>query len=213
MTVAELADALGDFKIVPVIRIEDPDSAVPLGEALLDGGLPVAEITFRTGAAEESIRRLNRELPDLLLGAGTLLTTEQVDRALDAGAAFGVAPGFNARVVEHALDRQLPFLPGVNNPTGVEQGLALGLELLKFFPAELSGGVGMLKALSGPYGSVRFIPTGGVRLANLESYLSLPNVIACGGSWIVPSEALERDDFDQIRELTTEACEIANSAY
>lgn len=210
MTNSEVGDALGDFGIVPVIALNDADKALPLGEALIDGGLPVAEITFRTEAATESIRRLSRELPDLLLGAGTVLTVEQVDTAIDAGALFIVTPGFNPRVVEHALDRGIPIIPGVNNPTGVESAMAFGLELLKFFPAEPSGGVDMLRALGGPYGSVGFVPTGGVKGSNLESYLCLPNVTAVGGSWLVPGTAIEAGDFGQIRDLTIEACEAVS---
>jgi 2-dehydro-3-deoxyphosphogluconate aldolase/(4S)-4-hydroxy-2-oxoglutarate aldolase len=209
MNMHELTDALKDFRLVPVIALEDEESAVPLGEALLDGGLPLAEITFRTDAAEASMRRLSKELPDLLLGAGTVLTTEQIDKAIDAGASFIVTPGFNPRVVEHALKREIPITPGVNNPTGVEQALEYGLHLLKFFPAEVSGGVNMLKALGGPYRRVTFVPTGGVSLSNLESYLSLKNVTAVGGSWLVPKEALASGDFEQIRDLTSDSCEVA----
>ncbi|MFP4331233.1 MAG: bifunctional 4-hydroxy-2-oxoglutarate aldolase/2-dehydro-3-deoxy-phosphogluconate aldolase [Spirochaetaceae bacterium] len=208
MNVGELHDTLADLRLVPVIALNDENSAVPLGEALLDGGLPLAEITFRTAAAESSIRRLAKELPDLLLGAGTVLTTEQVDRASEAGASFVVTPGFNPRVVEYALKREIPIIPGVNNPTGVEQGLELGLSLLKFFPAEASGGVRMLEALKGPYPSVSFLPTGGVSEKNLDSYLSLANVLAVGGSWVVPKSAIEEEDFAHIRELTAEACEL-----
>lgn len=207
MTSKELQDTLGDFRIVPVIALDDSASAIPLGEALLDGGLPVAEITFRTDAAAESIRLLSRELPDLLLGAGTVLSVDQLNAAVDAGADFVVTPGFNPRIVDHALDIGMPIVPGVNNPTGVEQGLDRGLELLKFFPAAPSGGVEMLKALRGPYKSVNFVPTGGVNGSNLESYLSLPNVTAVGGSWLVPKAAIEAGDFGQIRDLVGEAGE------
>ena len=210
MNMQELTDTLKDLRLVPVIALEDEESAVPLGEALLDGGLPLAEITFRTDAAEAAMKRLSKELPDLLLGAGTVLTTEQIDRAVDAGATFIVTPGFNPRVVEHALKRELPIMPGVNNPTGVEQALEYGLHLLKFFPAEVSGGVKMLKALGGPYKMVSFVPTGGVSLSNLDSYLSLKNVTAVGGSWLVPKDALADGDFEQIRDLTSESCELAS---
>lgn len=210
MNTSELSESLKDFRLVPVIALESEEQAVPLGEALLDGGLPLAEITFRTDAAEAAMRRMSSELPDLLLGAGTVLTTEQVDKAIDAGASFIVTPGLNPRVVEHALKRGVPITPGVNSPTGVELAMEYGLRLLKFFPAEVSGGVKMLKALGGPYKSVSFIPTGGVSLSNLESYLSLKNVTACGGSWLVPKEALAAGDFDQIRELTSDSCELAS---
>ncbi len=210
MNATELVEALRDFRIVPVIALEEEENAVPLGEALLEGGLPLAEITFRTAAAEASMRRLNRELPDILLGAGTVLTTEQVDTAIDAGASFIVTPGFNPRVVEHALNRGIPITPGINSPTGVELAMEYGLRLLKFFPAEVSGGVKMLKALAGPYKGVSFVPTGGVSLSNLESYLSMENVAACGGSWLVPKDALAAQDFDQIRDITSDSCELAS---
>ena len=210
MNATELVEALRDFRIVPVIALEEEENAVPLGEALLEGGLPLAEITFRTAAAEASMRRLNRELPDILLGAGTVLTTEQVDTAIDAGASFIVTPGFNPRVVEHALNRGIPITPGINSPTGVELAMEYGLRLLKFFPAEVSGGVKMLKALGGPYKGVSFVPTGGVSLSNLESYLSMKNVAACGGSWLVPKDALAAQDFDQIRDITSDSCELAS---
>lgn len=210
MNATELVEALRDFRIVPVIALEEEENAVPLGEALLEGGLPLAEITFRTAAAEASMRRLNRELPDILLGAGTVLTTEQVDTAIDAGASFIVTPGFNPRVVEHALNRGIPITPGINSPTGVELAMEYGLRLLKFFPAEVSGGVKMLKALGAPYKGVSFVPTGGVSLSNLESYLSMKNVAACGGSWLVPKDALAAQDFDQIRDITSDSCELAS---
>jgi 2-dehydro-3-deoxyphosphogluconate aldolase/(4S)-4-hydroxy-2-oxoglutarate aldolase len=210
MNATELVEALRDFRIVPVIALEEEENAVPLGEALLEGGLPLAEITFRTAAAEASMRRLNRELPDILLGAGTVLTTEQVETAIDAGASFIVTPGFNPRVVEHALKRGIPITPGINGPTGVELAMEYGLRLLKFFPAEVSGGVRMLKALGGPYKGVSFVPTGGVSLSNLESYLSMENVAACGGSWLVPKDALAAQDFDQIRDITSDSCELAS---
>lgn len=209
MTNGELQESLADLRIVPVIALEDEHTALPLGEALLDGGLPLAEITFRTAAAEAAIRILSRELPDLLLGAGTVLTPEQVDRAAEAGASFVVTPGFNPKVVDHAVRRGIPIIPGVNNPTGVEQGLEFGLTLLKFFPAEASGGTAMLQALKGPYRGVSFVPTGGVSDRNLDAYLSLDNVTAVGGSWIVPRESIDREDFTHIRDLTAEACELA----
>ncbi|PIE03983.1 MAG: 2-dehydro-3-deoxyphosphogluconate aldolase, partial [Spirochaetales bacterium] len=152
--------------IVPVIKLESPDKALPLAEALLRAELPIAEITFRTEAAEASIRSVARTLPQMLVGAGTVLTVEQARRALDAGARFAVTPGFNARVVEFCLDKGLPVFPGVNSPTNVEQAMEYGLTVLKFFPAEVSGGTAMLKALQGPYGGMSFIPTGGVNPDN-----------------------------------------------
>ena len=196
--------------IVPVIRIDRDDDAIPLVQALLQGGLPIAEITFRTECAEESIRRVAREVTQTLVGAGTILTVDHVRRAVDAGAQFIVTPGFNPRVVEYCVSRDIAITPGVNNPTGVEQALEFGLTVLKFFPAEASGGTRMLKALGGPYGQVRFVPTGGVNPENLREYLSLGNVAAVGGSWIVPSAAIDAGDFERIRALTAEAVQAVS---
>lgn len=191
--------------IVPVIRIDKTSDAVPLVEALSRGGLPVAEITFRTDSAEESIRLVAAAAKDVLVGAGTVLTVEQVKRAVDAGAQFIVTPGFNPRVVEYCVSNGIAITPGVNNPTGVEQALEFGLTVLKFFPAQASGGTAMLKALGGPYGHVKFVPTGGVSLENLAEYLSLKNVAAIGGSWIVPPASISAGDFGRIETLTREA--------
>ena len=155
------------YGLVPVIKLTDPDHAVPLAEALSAGGLPVAEITFRTDSAAESIRRIGRETPDVIVGAGTVLTVDQAKQAVDVGARYIVTPGFNPKVVQYCVDNGVPITPGVNNPTTVEQALEFGLTLLKFFPAEASGGLAMLKALAGPYGHVSFVPTGGVNGDNL----------------------------------------------
>ncbi len=197
--------------LVPVIKLDSADSAVPLAGALQEAGLPVAEITFRTEAAEESIKRVAKELPDVALGAGTVLKVEQVKRAVDAGAAFIVTPGFNPKVVEYCLEQNIPITPGVNNPTAVEQALDYDLATLKFFPAEASGGIKMLKALGGPYGGVSFVPTGGVNANNLKEYLSLKNVAAVGGSWMVPSAQISAGEFDTIVKLTREALDIVRS--
>lgn len=197
--------------IVPVIRIDRDDDAVPLVEALVAGGLPIAEITFRTESAEESIRRVDRDVTPALVGAGTVLTVEQVRRAVDAGAQFIVTPGFNPRVVEYCVSRGIAIIPGVNNPTGVEQALEFGLTVLKFFPAEASGGTRMLEALGGPYGQVTFVPTGGVKPDNLQAYLSLKNVAAVGGSWIVPTAAIDSGDFARIQELTAAAVQMVEA--
>ena len=191
--------------IVPVIRIDKTSDAVPLVEALSRGGLPVAEITFRTESAEESIRLVAAAAKSILVGAGTVLTIEQVKRAVDAGAQFIVTPGFNPRVVEYCVKNGIAITPGVNNPTGVEQALEFGLTVLKFFPAQASGGTAMLKALGGPYGQVKFVPTGGVSLENLAEYLSLKNVAAIGGSWIVPPASISAGDYGRIETLTREA--------
>jgi 2-dehydro-3-deoxyphosphogluconate aldolase/(4S)-4-hydroxy-2-oxoglutarate aldolase len=172
---------------------------------LFEGGLPVAEVTFRTDAAADSIRKIAAERPNVIVGAGTVLTTEQVAMAHDAGAQFLVTPGFNPKVVAEAVRRGIPIVPGANSPTDVEMGLEAGLDILKFFPAEASGGVTMLKSLVGPYGGVRFVPTGGIGAKNLAQYLALPNVLACGGSWMVDPKLIAQGNFDEITRLTREA--------
>jgi 2-dehydro-3-deoxyphosphogluconate aldolase/(4S)-4-hydroxy-2-oxoglutarate aldolase len=203
---------IGELKVVPVVRLDRVDDAVPLGRALNDGGLPVAEITFRTDAAEEAIRRLTGEMPDLLVGAGTVLTIDQVRRATAAGAQFIVSPGFNPRVVDFCVGEGIPIYPGINNPMGVEAALDRGLTILKFFPAEASGGVAMLKAMAAPYVGVRYIPTGGVGLGNMKSYLSQSFVHAIGGSWLVKGDLISGGRFDEITRLTAEAVAAAKEA-
>ncbi|MFH1512034.1 MAG: bifunctional 4-hydroxy-2-oxoglutarate aldolase/2-dehydro-3-deoxy-phosphogluconate aldolase [Bacillota bacterium] len=191
--------------IIPVIKVDNAEDAVPLCKALADGGLPVAEITFRTDAAEESIRRVHKELPHVLLGAGTVLTVEQADRAVAAGAAYIVSPGINPEVVRHCLKIGLPILPGCANPTDVDVALSLGLKTVKFFPAEAMGGLKVIKALSGPYVDVTFVPTGGVGEENLLDYLNFNKVVACGGSWMVDQKAIHLKDWGKIGELTRNA--------
>ncbi len=191
--------------IVPVIKINDVEKAVPLAEALCDGGIPVAEITFRTDAAEGAIARITKKLPKMIVGAGTVLTIEQVDRAVKAGAQFIVSPGLNPKVVEYCVKNGIPITPGCSNPSDIEQALELGLDVVKFFPAEAAGGVKMLKALSGPYGNVKFMPTGGIDEKNINEYLSNSNVIACGGSWMVPERSIAAGDFENITILASNA--------
>ena len=191
--------------LVPVIKIKDAQDAVPLCAALKKGGLPVAEITFRTDAAEESIRRVHEALPDVLLGAGTVLTCDQADRAWNAGAGYIVSPGLNPDVVRHCLEKGYPVLPGCANPSDIEAALALGLKTVKFFPAEALGGLKMLKALAGPYGDVRFVPTGGINEKNVGEYLAFPKIAACGGSWMVPDDAIAAKDWDRIESLARQA--------
>jgi 2-dehydro-3-deoxyphosphogluconate aldolase/(4S)-4-hydroxy-2-oxoglutarate aldolase len=198
-------------RIVPVVVLDKVESAEPLAEALLAGGLDIMEITFRTAAAEESIKRIAARFPEILLGAGTLLDTDQVKRAKDAGAVFGLAPGLNPRTISAAKEIGLQFSPGVMTPSDVEQALALGCKLLKFFPAEVAGGVNMLKALAGPYGhtGLRFIPTGGVSSGNLAAYLKLPIVAAIGGSWMVDKQLVNDGKWAEITRITREALEAA----
>jgi 2-dehydro-3-deoxyphosphogluconate aldolase/(4S)-4-hydroxy-2-oxoglutarate aldolase len=191
--------------IVPVVKLDTPDQAVPLGRALVAGGLPVAEVTFRTDAAEESIKRLSKELPELLVGAGTVTTVEQARRAVAAGAKFLVSPGFNPTVVRHCVESGVPITPGMNSPSQIEQGLELGLTVLKFFPAEQSGGLEMLKAFAGPYGGVKYIPTGGISAKNMADYLSFAKVLAVGGSWMVKPELIAAGRYDEVTRLCREA--------
>ena len=200
-----ILEELSKIGIVPVIKIDDAKDAVPLARALLDGGLPCAEVTFRTAAAKDAIAAMSEAFPELLVGAGTVLTTEQVDAAVAAGARFIVSPGLNPDVVRYCVERNVPIVPGVNNPTGIEQALSLGLSTVKFFPAEPSGGVKMIKAMAAPYGNVTFMPTGGVNTENLLQYLAFPKIIACGGSWIVPSDKIAAGDFAGIERLAREA--------
>lgn len=202
----KILQTLGDIGLIPVIKLDTSDQALPLGQALLKGSLPVAEITFRTDAAEASIQILSKELPELIVGAGTVLTTEQADRAIGAGARYIVTPGFNPKVVQHCIDRGVPITPGVTSPSQIEQALEMGLDVVKFFPAEQAGGAAMLKAFAGPYGDkISFIPTGGVSVKNLADYLSCPNVHAVGGSWMVPGDALTAGAYDRIESLCREA--------
>ena len=206
-----LVDQLRRLRIVPVIVIDDPADAVPLAQALADGGLPCAEVTFRTPRAAESLRRIAVECPGLVVGAGTVLTPEQATRARECGARFIVAPGFSPAVVDYCLEHDIPVFPGVCTPTEVEAALAKGLDVLKFFPAEPMGGVAFLKAICAPYVGVRFIPTGGVSAANVANYLALPQVVACGGSWMAPSDWIAAKEFDRIREVARIAADAAGA--
>ena len=204
----DVIQALSRLRVIPVIVIDQPDNAVPLARALADGGLPVAEITFRTGNAAESLRRIAAECPDVLVGAGTVLDPDQAAWARSAGASFVVSPGMNPRVVDYCTSHGIPVIPGVCTPTEIEAARELGLHVLKFFPAEAMGGQACLKAVSAPYRDVRFIPTGGISASNLEGYLSLKNVLACGGSWMAPSEWIAEGKFDRIRDEAAKAAAI-----
>ncbi|OOE33542.1 ketohydroxyglutarate aldolase [Salinivibrio kushneri] len=196
----ELNQRLKAIRIVPVIAINNADDAVPLAKTLVDNGLPCAEVTFRTDAAARAIRLMRDAYPEMLIGAGTVLTTTQVDAAIDAGADFIVSPGLNPTTVKHCQQRGIPIIPGINNPSLVEQAMELGLDTLKFFPAEASGGIAMLKALSAVY-PVSFMPTGGVSEANVSDYLALPSVLACGGTWMVPGKLIDEQRWDEIAAL------------
>jgi 2-dehydro-3-deoxyphosphogluconate aldolase/(4S)-4-hydroxy-2-oxoglutarate aldolase len=207
-----IIESLGKTGIVPVIKLDDAVDAVPLARAIEAGGIPCVEITFRTAAAEDAIRRIAGELPGTLVGAGTVLTTEQLDRALGAGAQFIVTPGFNPRVVAHALKRGAPIIPGCSTPTDIEQALEFGLEAVKFFPAEQSGGLDYLKAVAAPYSQARFVPTGGISAANLGKYLSFGPVLACGGSWMAKEDLIKARNFAGITALCAEAAAIAAEA-
>ncbi len=198
---------LAAFGVVPVVVIDRAEDAIPLGKALCEGGLKCAEITFRTEAAEEAIRLMSREFPDMLIGAGTVLTTEQADRAMAAGARFIVSPGFDEEVVDHCLEKGYPVLPGTMTPSEVAKGVKRGLELLKFFPAQQAGGLAMIKALAAPYTGVRFMPTGGINTENLADYLGFSKIAVCGGSWMVKGQLIKEGNFDKIKDMTKEACE------
>jgi 2-dehydro-3-deoxyphosphogluconate aldolase/(4S)-4-hydroxy-2-oxoglutarate aldolase len=204
----ELGARLRGLGVVPVVQIDDAADAVGLGRALAAGGLPVAEITFRTDAAADAIARLRGECPDVLVGAGTVLSTDTVDRAVAAGASFIVTPGLNPGVVEHCRARGIPVVPGVNSPTQVEQALGLGLSLLKFFPAVPSGGLPMLRALGGPYAGVTFMPTGGITLTTAPDWLALPNVAAVGGTWIATAPDIAAGHFDRITDHARAAASL-----
>lgn len=197
---SQLLDKLSHYGVIPVIAIDSVEFALPLADALIAGGLPVAEITFRTEAAADVISTLSKERPELILGAGTVLTVENLQRAKDCGAAFAVAPGLNHEVVRKANDIGLPFFPGISNPTDIETALSIGCKTLKFFPAEACGGIKYLNAVSAPYKhtGVKFIPTGGINSKNLCNYLELPIVLACGGTWIAKKEDMASGNWDEV---------------
>ena len=205
-----IVDVLGKAGIVPVIVIEDEAQAVPLARALVRGGLPVLEVTFRTKAAAGAIAAIRREVPEAIVGAGTLLTVEQLQAAKKAGAAFGVAPGFDPAIVEEAKAAMLPFCPGIATASELSQALTAGCEMVKFFPAEAAGGVKMIKNLLGAFRftGVRFMPTGGVKPDNVADYLAVPEIVCCGGTWLVPKDALAAGDFAKIETLAAEAAAL-----
>ncbi|MBB1273127.1 MULTISPECIES: bifunctional 4-hydroxy-2-oxoglutarate aldolase/2-dehydro-3-deoxy-phosphogluconate aldolase [Psychromonas] len=199
-----LNEKLQALKVIPVIAIKDAEDAVPLGRVLVENGMPCAEITFRTPAAAQAIKNLRAAFPDMLIGAGTVLNSETVDQAIDAGVDFIVSPGFNPTTVKYCQQRKMPIIPGVNNPSLVEQAMEMGLTTLKFFPAGPSGGVAMLKSLTAVY-PVSFMPTGGVSPANINEYLDINAVLACGGTWMVPADLIDNREWDKIGLLVKEA--------
>lgn len=205
MNVSETIQKMG---VVPVVVLNDVKDAAPLAKALVEGGLPCAEVTFRTEAAEESIRVMTTEFPEMFVGAGTVLTIDQVDRAVAAGAKFIVSPGFDPEIVDYCLSKDIPVYPGCITPSEVAQAVKRGLKVIKFFPAEQFGGVATIKALAAPYTSVKFMPTGGVSAKNLESYLSFDRIVACGGSWMVKGDLVKAGKFDEIKALTEEAVKL-----
>lgn len=204
----EMMKQLQKLGIVPVVVLSDAEDALPLAERLVKGGLPCAEVTFRTAAAEESIRRMVKAFPEMIVGAGTVLTTEQADRAIDAGAKFIVSPGLNPKVTEYVLKKGVPMTPGVCTPTEVEAALQFGLDVVKFFPAEPSGGLKMIKAMAAPYVGLNFMPTGGISAANVREYLAYDRIVACGGSWMVSGALVKEGRFDEIENLVREAANI-----
>ena len=204
----EVLKKIQETGIIPVVVLEDAKDAAPLAQALIDGGLPCAEVTFRTEAAEECIRIMAEQFPDMLIGAGTVLTTEQVDRAVAAGAQFIVSPGLNPRIVKYCVEKGITITPGCTNPSDIEQALENGLEVVKFFPAEPAGGLKMIKAMAAPYVGVKFMPTGGINAENVKEYLKYDRIIACGGSWMVSGALVKEGNFAKITELTKEAAAI-----
>ncbi|MFN7926576.1 MAG: bifunctional 4-hydroxy-2-oxoglutarate aldolase/2-dehydro-3-deoxy-phosphogluconate aldolase [Blastocatellia bacterium] len=208
MRIIERARQIG---IIPVVAIPKAEYALPLAEALLAGGLPCAEITFRTAAAAESIAQIKQRFPELLLGAGTVLTIGQVDAALDAGAEFIVSPGSNPTTIDYCQQKGITIFPGVCTPTEIEMNLEKGIDVMKFFPAEPAGGVKFLKAICAPYKDVRFIPTGGIDAKNIGEYLALPQVIACGGSWMVKPELMAENNFAEVQRLAAEAVALVKA--
>ncbi|MUK25048.1 bifunctional 4-hydroxy-2-oxoglutarate aldolase/2-dehydro-3-deoxy-phosphogluconate aldolase [Aliivibrio fischeri] len=204
-------EQLQSLKVIPVIALDNAQDIIPLGKVLSDNGLPAAEITFRSDAAVEAIRLLKQSQPHMLIGAGTVLNGEQALAAKEAGASFVVSPGFNPNTVKACKEIGIDIVPGVNNPSTVEAALEMGLTTLKFFPAEASGGLNMVKSLVGPYGDIRLMPTGGITASNIQDYLAIPQVLACGGTWMVDKKLIENKDWDTIARLTREVVEQVKS--
>lgn len=206
-----IIERLQAFGIIPVIKIKDISVSCELAEVLNIAGLPIAEITFRENDAEKAIEQIKVNYPDMLVLAGTVQYEEQINKAISAGADIIVTPGFNERIVNHCMDYEIPIIPGCVTPSEIEKAMMLGINILKFFPAENMGGVKTIKALKGPYGAIKFVPTGGISLSNLSEYLSLSNVLACGGSFLVPEDLLQKRDWTSIFEICKSTKEIVDS--
>ncbi|MGF1695502.1 bifunctional 4-hydroxy-2-oxoglutarate aldolase/2-dehydro-3-deoxy-phosphogluconate aldolase [Vibrio kyushuensis] len=204
----EMINQLKQYKVIPVIQINKVEHAVPLAKVLVENGLPVAEVTFRTDAAAEAIRQMREAYPEMCIGAGTVLNAQQVDQAKEAGSEFVVSPGLNPNTVRYCQEVNMPIVPGVNNPSQVEQALELGLNFLKFFPAEASGGISMVKSLLAPYVDVSFMPTGGIGKNNVNDYLGIDRIVCCGGTWMVSPALIESEQWDEIGRLVREAVEL-----
>jgi 2-dehydro-3-deoxyphosphogluconate aldolase/(4S)-4-hydroxy-2-oxoglutarate aldolase len=208
----ELLRKFQELGIVPVVVLDNAKDAEPLAKALCEGGLPCAEVTFRTDAAEESIRIMAQKFPHMLVGAGTVLTIDQVDRAVAAGAKFIVSPGLNPKVVKYCVEKNIPITPGVQTPSEIEQALEFGLDVVKFFPAEPAGGLKMIKALAGPYVNLKFIPTGGISTKNAPEYLAYDKILAVGGSWVASKDLINAGKFDEIEKITKESVAMVKAA-
>jgi Entner-Doudoroff aldolase len=208
---SEMLQKIQKTGIIPVVVLNDVKDAKPLAKALCEGGLPCAEVTFRTEAAEESIRAMATEYPEMLIGAGTVLTTQQVDRAVAAGAKFIVSPGLNPKIVKYCIEKEVLIIPGAITPSEIEQAIELGLEVVKFFPAEAAGGLTMIQAMAAPYTKMKFMPTGGISEKNVKEYLAFSKIIACGGSWMVSGDLVKAGKFDEITRLTKEAVKITEA--
>lgn len=207
----QMEEQLKELGVIPVVVLQDAKDALALADALTEGGLPCAEVTFRTPAAEESIRSIVKHNPDMLVGAGTILTKEQAERAVEAGAKFIVSPGFDPEIVEDCLKKKIPVFPGCVTPSEVALAVKMGLRILKFFPSESFGGVSTIRALAAPYTMVKFMPTGGINAKNLRDYLSCDKIICCGGSWMVKEALIQNGEFQKIRKLTREAAELVKN--
>lgn len=206
-----MENMLKNYGVVPVVVLKNAEDALPLAKALINGGLPCAEVTFRTDAAEESIKKMSKEYPDMLIGAGTVLTIDQVKRAVSAGAKFIVSPGFDPEIVDYCIENNIPVFPGCITPSEVAQAVKRGLKVVKFFPAEQAGGLPMIKAMAAPYGMVKFMPTGGISAKNLKDYLECSNIICCGGSWMVKGDLVAEGKFDEIEKMTKEAVALVKA--